>query len=66
MQIQQPSIWVFDLDHDRLVRRFEIPKSTARIGKGMDGIAIDVDRSSCDSAYAYIPSHLERRVHVYR
>lgn len=65
-QIQPPSVWVFDLDNDKLVQRFEIPPSVTRIGKGMDGIAIDVDPSKCDQAYAYIPSHLERRIHVYR
>ena len=66
IQVQRPAVLVFDLDRDRLVRRFEIPESVVRIGKGMDGIAVDVDKSKCDSAYAYIPSHLERRIHIYR
>lgn len=35
MQIQQPSIWIFDLNTDTLVRRFEIPSNIVTVGHGI-------------------------------
>lgn len=65
--MQRPSIWVYDLEKDSVVRRFEIPDNFVARGRGgLASITIDVDAANCENAYAYIPDLLNYRLHVYR
>ncbi|XP_037033386.1 L-dopachrome tautomerase yellow-f-like [Bradysia coprophila] len=64
-QIQQPSVWVIDLNTDKVVRRFEIPTSVSEIGRGKISLKVDVDKSNCDRAFAYIPDLFQQRLYVY-
>lgn len=64
--LQRPSIWVIDMNADKIVRRYEIPESVVEPGHGLISITVDVDRSNCDAAFAYIPDLLTFRLHVYR
>lgn len=67
IQVQPPSIWIFDLSNDLLLRRFEIPMSNVRnVGHGLPSITIDIDGNACDDAYAYLPDLVNYRLHVYR
>lgn len=66
MQIQQPSIWIFDLNTDTVVRRFEIPSYIVTAGHGIASLTVDVDDNRCDDAYAYLPDLVNYRLHVYR
>lgn len=66
IQIQQPSIWIFDLNTDTLVRRFEIPSTIVTDGHGIASLTIDIDDNRCDDAYAYLPDLVNYRLHVYR
>lgn len=64
--MQRPSIWVYDLERDTVIRRFEIPEAIVANGNGMASITVDVDEQNCDNAYAYIPDLAAYRLHVYR
>lgn len=64
--LQRPSIWVIDMNTDRIVRRYEIPEPLLEPGHGLVSITVDVDRYNCDAAFAYIPDILTYRLHVYR
>lgn len=64
--IQRPSIWVIDMNTDKIVRRYEIPETLLKPGHGLVSITVDVDRSACDAAFAYISDLLTYRLHVYR
>lgn len=67
IQIQPPSIWIFDLNTDTLVRRFEIPMANVRnAGHGLASATIDIDYDRCDDAFAYLPDLINYRLHVYR
>lgn len=66
MQVQRPSIWVYDLDSDRVVHRFEIPQSVVERGNGLASITVDVDSNNCQNAYGYIPDLAQYRLYVYR
>lgn len=62
-----PSIWVYDLESDKVVHRFEIPENIFRQGvRGIASITIDVDANDCQNAYAYIPDLDTFSVYVYR
>lgn len=65
-QVQRPSIWIFDLERDQFISRFEIPESFAARGNGLASITVDVDANQCDNAYAYLPNLADYRLHVYR
>ncbi|XP_013138187.1 PREDICTED: protein yellow-like [Papilio polytes] len=56
-QIQPPAIVVYDLKTDEEIVRYEL-KSTdlvnERSSAGLTSITVDVDKKSCDDAYAYI------------
>lgn len=65
IQVQQPSIWVIDLETNRRFHRFEIPQSIVTRGNGLASITVDVDRSNCDDAYAYIPDLANYYLGVY-
>lgn len=65
--IQPPSIWVYDLKTDFLVRRFEIPFTNVRNdGHGIASLTIDIDDNNCDDAFAYLPDLVNYRLHVFR
>lgn len=66
IQVQPPSIWVFDLDADTLVRRFEIPTNIVTDGHGIASLTVDIDDNRCNDAYAYLPDLVNYRLHVYR
>lgn len=66
IQVQQPSIWVFDLKTDSLVRRYEIPSSVVSASHGLVSITIDVNDKQCQDAYAYLPDIKNYRLYVYR
>lgn len=67
IQIQPPSIWIFDMSTDLLIRRFEIPSANVRNdGHGLASITIDIDDNACDDAFAYLPDLVNYRLHVYR
>lgn len=62
-----PSIWVYDLEKDKMVHRFEISKSIFVQGvRGIASITIDVDSNDCQNAYGYIPDLDTFSVYVYR
>lgn len=65
-QIQRPSIWVYDLERDTLIHRFEIPESIVQMGQGMASITIDVNSNDCQNAYGYIPDLAAYQLSVYR
>jgi len=64
--IQRPSIWVIDLNTDKFIRRFEIPETIAGNSNGMISITVDVNKDSCEDAYAYIPDLLNFQLVTYR
>lgn len=59
-------IWVYDLESDKVVQRFEIPESIVEKGKGMASITIDVNANDCQNAYGYIPDLAASGLYVYR
>lgn len=65
-QIQPASIWIFDLETDRPIRRFEIPTSLVRDGRGIASITPDIIEGACNNAFAYFPDLFNYRLHVYR
>lgn len=64
-QVQRPQLWIIDLVKNRKVRTFEIPASIVKEGIGMASVTIDVNASSCDKAYAYIPDLVHTSLYVY-
>lgn len=62
-----PSIWVYDLEEDEVLHRFEIPKRIFVQGvRGMASITIDVDSNDCENAFGYLPDLDTYNVYVYR
>lgn len=64
-QVQRPSIWVWDLERNRLVNRFDIPQSMVERGNGLASITIDVESNDCGNAFAYIPDLASYHLFVY-
>lgn len=52
--MQPPGIVIFDLNTDKLIRRFTLPPEVLR-GPSLANLAVDVTAETCDDAYAYIP-----------
>lgn len=65
-QVQRPSIWVYDLENNAVIRRFEIPESIVERGDGLASVTVDAERQTCGDAYAYLPDLVAYRLHVYR
>lgn len=66
VQVQPPSVWVIDLNTDKVVRRYEIPKSIVEQGRGIISLKVDVDKNKCNEAHAYISDFLHQKIFVYR
>lgn len=49
-----PQVFVFDLTTDRLLWKYEIPKSQAPDGALFTNIVVDIRDGMCDDAFAYI------------
>lgn len=64
-QIKRPSIWIVDLNTDRLIHRFEVPENIVHTGRGLASIAVDVTSNQCGHAFAYIPDLVKSRMYVY-
>lgn len=65
-QVQRPSIWVYDLERDVVIHRFEIPQSIVERGNGLASITVDVDPNNCQDAFGYLPDLANYRTFVYR
>lgn len=63
--IQDPSIWVIDLRTDKTLRRFELAIPLQEMAAGLQSITVDVDRTRCDEAFAYIPNSKNNKIIVY-
>lgn len=62
-----PSIWVYDLEKDEVLHRFEIPENIFVQGvRGMASITIDVHSNDCQNAYGYLPDLDTYNIYVYR
>lgn len=65
IDIQRPSIWVMDLETDRVLHRFEFPPNIAMgDGRGCASITIDTDKG-CHNTFAYIPDFINSTLYVY-
>lgn len=64
-QIQPPSIWIWNLQSNQQIRRFEFPADIVQRGSGVASITVDVDRQNCDAAFAYVPDLVNNRLYVY-
>ncbi|KAJ6628025.1 L-dopachrome tautomerase yellow-f2 [Pseudolycoriella hygida] len=65
IQIQRPSLWIIDMNTEKVVQRYEIPESIIEPGRGIISLNVDVDMKSCDNAYAYISDFLTQSLLVY-
>lgn len=67
--VQRPSIWVYNLEKDTLIQRFEIPsnvfESANGEGRGLVSLTIDDTDETCVNTYAYITDWLNSRFTVY-
>ncbi|XP_055710597.1 L-dopachrome tautomerase yellow-f2 [Phlebotomus papatasi] len=54
-QLSPPSLVIFDLNTDRLIRRYEIPSESIDDDSFFANIIVDTDKAACDDAFAYIP-----------
>lgn len=66
IQIQRPSLWIIDMNTEKVVQRFEIPESVIEPGRGIISLNVDVNSKTCDNAYAYISDFLTESLLVYR
>lgn len=53
-RVQPAGILVFDLNTDKLIRRFTLPAHVLK-NSALANIAVDVTSKTCDDAYVYIP-----------
>ncbi|XP_018332063.1 L-dopachrome tautomerase yellow-f2 [Agrilus planipennis] len=53
--VQPPSILIFDLKTDRLIRKYVLKERDYTSSSTLADVTIDVTRSDCTNAYAYIP-----------
>ncbi|XP_050669033.1 protein yellow-like [Leptidea sinapis] len=54
-QVAGPSIVVFDLNTDQLLHRYFFKVTDMKEDSFFANIVVDVDKDSCDSAFAYVP-----------
>lgn len=65
MQCAAPSIAIFDLYTDKLIRRHYLPESLLKEDTFLANVIVDVDRGDCDNAFAYLPDLGGYQVIVY-
>lgn len=63
--IAPPSIVIFDLKTDKLIRRFTLPKDNVKENTFFANIVVDTTAESCNDAHAYIPDLGSYAVVVY-
>ncbi|XP_053602390.1 protein yellow-like [Plodia interpunctella] len=54
-QIVGPSIVIFDLNTDQLIHRYYLKLADMKEDTFFANIVVDVDKNTCDNAFAYIP-----------
>ncbi|KAK5644623.1 hypothetical protein RI129_005923 [Pyrocoelia pectoralis] len=54
-QYSKPALVVFDLNTDRLLRRYEFKPSDLKESSFLANVVVDVQHDRCDEAFAYIP-----------
>lgn len=60
-----PSLAIFDLYTDKLIRRHFFPESLLKEDSFFANVIIDAERGDCDNAYAYVPDLGGYQVIVY-
>ncbi|XP_055596515.1 protein yellow [Uranotaenia lowii] len=65
VQYAVPSLVIYDLYTDKLLRRHYLPESLLKEDSFFANIIIDAERGNCDNAYAYIPDLGGYQVIVY-
>lgn len=63
--VQRPSIWIIDLNHDSLIKRYEIPLSLVETGRGLVSITVDETDGTCKNTFAYITDWFTSNLIVY-
>lgn len=64
-QVQQPSIWIIDINTGLPIHRFEFPINLTTTGHGISSITVDVNPNNCGNAFAYIPDLVNNQLYVY-
>ncbi|XP_031623400.1 protein yellow-like [Contarinia nasturtii] len=54
-QIAQPALVIFDLNTNKLIKRYTIPPEHIKDDTFFANVIVDVPKNGCDNAYAYIP-----------
>ncbi|KAJ8731954.1 hypothetical protein PYW08_014684 [Mythimna loreyi] len=54
-QVNGPSIVIFDLNTDQLIHRYQCKAGDMKEDSFFANIIVDVNKDTCDDAYAYIP-----------
>ncbi|XP_045452696.1 protein yellow-like [Melitaea cinxia] len=54
-QVTAPSILIFDLNENRLIRRYVLEDDVLRDSSVLTSVVVDVSAKGCDNSYAYIP-----------
>lgn len=65
MQFATPSLVIFDLFSDKLIRRHYFPESLLKEDSFFANVIVDADRGNCDNAFAYVPDLGGYQVVVY-
>ncbi|XP_018320378.1 protein yellow-like [Agrilus planipennis] len=54
IQVCPPTIFIFDLNTDYLIHRYELPEEFIKQDSLYSNLIVDIRRKQCDDAYAYI------------
>lgn len=54
-QIAPPALVIFDLNTDRLIKRYTFKPSDSKAETFFANVIVDIPKHQCDKAYAYIP-----------
>lgn len=54
-QITKPALVIFDLNTDKLIRRYEFKATDLKEDSFFANVVVDVTPDRCDKAYAYVP-----------
>lgn len=54
-QIAPPALVIFDLNTNKLIRRFIIPSAQIKSDSFLANVIVDVPKNGCDDAFAYVP-----------